>query len=94
MRTSFTSWQTNVEPTAVSQVIAYVDPTRSIDTYMMSLDQTGGMAEFIAAARDLSDADWNPVYQAAHGDQLHPGRVCNRRPRHINRIDQSRQPAV
>ncbi|HET6247955.1 MAG TPA: right-handed parallel beta-helix repeat-containing protein [Tepidisphaeraceae bacterium] len=63
-RTSFASWQANVEPTAIAQTVSFVDPTRTIDTYMATLNSTGGLDAFIAGARDLSEDNWNPVYLA------------------------------
>lgn len=44
--------------------VTYPDPSRTIDSYMTSIGDTGGADEFLAAATAQSRANWNPAYTA------------------------------
>ncbi len=56
---SFSYWQQTVsEPSAVAHKLTYPAPERSIDTYMLSLGETGTHAAFIAAVRAQSKMNW------------------------------------
>ena len=50
-------------PNAFDQT-GYLDPERSVETYMASLGGSATLAAFIAAARDQSKSDWDPRYTA------------------------------
>jgi hypothetical protein len=50
-------------PNAIN-LTGYLDPNRSIETYMASLGGSATLAAFIAAARNQSKSDWNPQYTA------------------------------
>jgi hypothetical protein len=64
VRTSLTSWQNNVEPTSSSTPVTFIDSDATVDTYMMSLGQTGGLSAYIADVRDMSSSNWSPFYLA------------------------------
>ncbi|HWE04799.1 MAG TPA: carboxypeptidase-like regulatory domain-containing protein [Tepidisphaeraceae bacterium] len=63
--TSFSAWQAAVEPTAVNAVVPFVDPARSVMTYMAGQGLTPTLAAFISGARDESAALWDPLYLAS-----------------------------
>ena len=50
-------------PNAIN-LTGYLDPERSVETYMASLGGSATLAAFIAAARDQSKSDWDPRYTA------------------------------
>jgi hypothetical protein len=50
-------------PNAIDQT-GYLDPNRSVETYMASLGGGATLAAFIAAARNQSKTNWDPRYTA------------------------------
>jgi hypothetical protein len=58
---SFAQWQAAVEPTALSQKIAYPDPTRSPATYNAALGGTATLDGYLADARTLSSRAYRPA---------------------------------
>lgn len=63
--TSLDSWRSKVEPTAINEQAKYVDPTRSIDSYMASLGGPASMDSFLEAARGQSVSSWRQVLTAS-----------------------------
>jgi hypothetical protein len=63
--TAFSTWQSAHEPTAISGVPAYVDPTRSVSSYMASKGLTTTLAAYISGLRAQSATNWNSVYFAS-----------------------------
>jgi hypothetical protein len=65
INTSFATWKANIEPTAISATVPFVNPTPTVESYMGSLGLTATMAGYIAGARNQSFTNWNPVYFAS-----------------------------
>ncbi|MGB7161260.1 MAG: fibronectin type III domain-containing protein, partial [Tepidisphaeraceae bacterium] len=63
--TSFSSWKSNVEPTAEMVEIPYADPGRSIATYNASIGGTAAFSTFISEAADQAQGSFDARYSAA-----------------------------
>lgn len=62
---SLSSWQTSIEPGALSSHLAYVDPTRNIASYAASLGISGTLMDFLSQAENQSSQSWNSQYTAS-----------------------------
>ena len=52
-----------ISQNAVNQT-GYLDPNRTVETYMASIGGTASLDAYLAAARDQSKANWNTAYTA------------------------------
>ncbi|HTY02520.1 MAG TPA: hypothetical protein VMC81_02210 [Rhodocyclaceae bacterium] len=63
---SFDQYKTAAgDTTSAAGTRNYVDPTRTIETYLTSIGQPTDMASFVAALTAQSKANWNPALGAA-----------------------------
>jgi hypothetical protein len=52
------------ETGSIVQTISYPDPTRTLDSYVATLNGAWALADFYAAIRTQSKANWHPEWQA------------------------------
>lgn len=63
---NFTTWETaSGEQNALQQEVNYLDPNRSIATYLTSISETGGLSEFITLRKNMTKAGWNEQLTAS-----------------------------
>lgn len=62
---SLATWTSQIEPTAISATIPFVNPNRSVTSYMSDQGLTSSLAAFVSGARALNAQNWNPLYLAA-----------------------------
>ncbi|HZL37530.1 MAG TPA: hypothetical protein VFC78_19585 [Tepidisphaeraceae bacterium] len=55
-------WQKQVEPTAIAATVPYVDPTRTLETYMAWQGLPATASAWITGARALNKSNWDPRY--------------------------------
>jgi hypothetical protein len=61
----FTSWQSQAdEPSAIAHKLVFPDATRTLQTYMAAIGETGTYEAFIAAVRSRSKMNWRPELTA------------------------------
>ena len=76
--TSLTNWQANIEPTAVAKAIPFLNPTRTVESYMTSQGLTATVASFTNGTRTLSKTNWNPLYFAGTvNSYIHAGFIVD-----------------
>ena len=69
-----TQWLSNFEPTASFTEKVFPDDTRSVETYMTSVGETGTLDAFIAKARAQDRYSWDPLFTAdAVNDYIRAG---------------------
>ncbi|HWE96313.1 MAG TPA: PKD domain-containing protein [Tepidisphaeraceae bacterium] len=75
---SYASWLARIEPTAQAATVPFVDPTRTLESYMASQGLTPTEDAYLAGVRGLSKTNWDSRYfPTSVVNYIHGGFVVN-----------------